>query len=134
MVGPSLVNKGSSHNCFYEAAISQTENTFKCNLDMRVQCAAFILTNPGYIESILPFIYVINTNQDPILRKQLLMEGGATEEKANDKPIEQSHHNDDTQDQSGPMTSTEHDGKFSLSLNSKNSLLSNKVSLILSIV
>ena len=69
--------KGDQDDCLYTAILSKTHGQFPSVDEMRTQCAAFILTNPGFISGIHPALSIINQTRNPIRRKELMGEGGA---------------------------------------------------------
>ena len=71
----NVESKGKD-DCLYASTLGKTSNTFKDTQDMRMKCAAFILTNPDYIMSIQPAISILSNCSNPIRRRQLMMEGG----------------------------------------------------------
>ena len=68
---------GGQNDCLYTAILSKAQGQFPSVDEMRTQCAAFILTNPGFISGIHPALSIINQTRSPLHWKQLMGEGGA---------------------------------------------------------
>lgn len=71
---------GGPNDCMYTTILSQVQDQFASAADMRTQCAAFVLTNPGFIAGIHPALSIINQTRNPLRWKQLMGEGGANKE------------------------------------------------------
>ncbi|CAF0753267.1 unnamed protein product [Didymodactylos carnosus] len=70
-------------DCMYAAMLRKSSNRYQSIQDMRTTCAAFILTNPDYIASVLPAIDVIYANPNVLRQKQMMMEGGSLRNEQN---------------------------------------------------
>ena len=68
---------GGTNDCLYTAILSKTQGQFPSVDAMRTQCAAFMLSNPGFIAGIHPALSIINQARDPVHRRELMGEGGA---------------------------------------------------------
>ncbi|CAF1257028.1 unnamed protein product, partial [Didymodactylos carnosus] len=79
--------QGGPNDCLYTIILSKTQDQFSSVDDMRMQCAAFILTNPSFISGIHPALSIINHTRNPLRRRELIGEGGAKEVEYVDKKV-----------------------------------------------
>lgn len=68
---------GGPNDCLYAAFLKKFPNQFKSIDDVRAQCAAFILSNPSFVEGVFPAVDIINQSRNPLRKEELMGQGGA---------------------------------------------------------